>query len=153
MDADFQPLFWHWWSLGLVLIILEIFLPGTFFLWIGIAAGVLGLLLLIFPDMPLTIQLLVLTLISVGSIFAWIQYERTHPTTSPEPALNRRGHQYVGRTFVLEQDIVEGYGRIRADDSTWKVAGPDRPAGSRVRVTGIEGTVLQVEPAPATEKR
>ena len=88
MDADFQPLFWHWWSLGLVLIILEIFLPGTFFLWIGIAAGVLGLLLLIFPDMPLTIQLLVLTLISVGSIFAWI--EGTVLQVEPAPATEKR---------------------------------------------------------------
>ncbi len=40
---------------------------------------------------------------------------------------------------------VNGVGKLRVDDTTWKVAGNDVPAGSRVRVTGVEGTILQVE--------
>ncbi len=32
------------------------------------------------------------------------------------------------------------------DDTVWLVAGPDLPAGTRVRVTGAENTLLRVEP-------
>ena len=36
---------WHWWVLAVALFILEIFSPAAFFIWIGIAAGFMGLLL------------------------------------------------------------------------------------------------------------
>jgi membrane protein implicated in regulation of membrane protease activity len=65
----------------------------------------------------------------------------------PEPFLNRRGHALVGRVFALETAIVEGSGRIRVDDSSWRVAGPDMPIGRHVRVVRIEGTTLVVEAA------
>ena len=38
-------LFWHWWVLGLVLVVIEMIAPGFFLLWIGLAAGVTGLIL------------------------------------------------------------------------------------------------------------
>lgn len=41
--------FWHWWVLALVLLALEIAAPGTFFLWLAVAAGVVGLILLLLP--------------------------------------------------------------------------------------------------------
>ena len=42
---------WHWLVLGVVLVILEIFSPGVFFLWLGIAAGLVGLVLAVWPGM------------------------------------------------------------------------------------------------------
>jgi len=64
-----------------------------------------------------------------------------------EPLLNRRADQLVGRTAVLEEPILDGYGRIRLGDTTWRVAGPDLPAGTRVRVISAKGGELQVEAA------
>ncbi len=58
--------------------------------------------------------------------------------------LNRRGAQYVGRLFTLEQPIVNGVGKLRVDDTTWKIIGEDCPVGTRVRVSGVESTVLKV---------
>jgi inner membrane protein len=49
--------------------------------------------------------------------------------------------------FTLDAPIVAGCGRIRVDDSSWRVVGPDTPAGERVRVVRIEGTTLVVEAA------
>ena len=31
--------FWHWWLLAVALLILEVFSPGVFALWLGLAAG------------------------------------------------------------------------------------------------------------------
>ena len=39
----------------------------------------------------------------------------------------------------------DGEGPLRVDDRSWRVTGPDTPAGARVRVARIEGTTLVVE--------
>ena len=48
---------------------------------------------------------------------------------------------------TLDQAIENGVGYVRLDDSRWKVSGPDLPKGTKVRVTGADGTVLEVEEA------
>jgi membrane protein implicated in regulation of membrane protease activity len=48
--------------------------------------------------------------------------------------------------FFLDEAIVRGYGRIRVGDSSWRVAGPDCPAGARVKVVAVEeGSLIRVE--------
>jgi membrane protein implicated in regulation of membrane protease activity len=139
--------YWHWLLLGVILALLEIFSPGVFLLWIGIGAGVTGLVLLLIPDLAWQVQLVAFALFSFGAIVAAKVFLSAHPLQSDQPNLNRRGEQYVGRTFTLQQAVVNGEGKIRVDDSTWKIHGSDCPAGTRVRVVGVNGVVLQVEAA------
>lgn len=61
--------------------------------------------------------------------------------------VNRRGEQYVGRRFTLDQPIVNGDGKLRIDDSVWRVAGEDMAAGTIVRVVGADGVILKVQRA------
>jgi len=61
--------------------------------------------------------------------------------------LNRRAEQLIGRVVVLDQAIANGVGRARIDDAFWVVAGPDLPAGSRVRVVAVDGMTLKVQDA------
>ncbi len=136
--------FWHWWIFAVALVILEVFAPGAFFLWLGIAAAVVGLLVFIFPALGWEYQLLAFSLLSVVSIIVWRRYFRTRPADTDQPALNRRGEQYIGRWFTLSEPVINGVGKIRVDDSTWKIHGQDCPAGTQVEVTGVEGTVLKV---------
>lgn len=137
--------FWHWWIAGIALVIIEVFAPGAVFLWMGISAGVVGAVLLAVPDISWQVQFLVFAVLSVGSIAGWRVYHKRNPTESDQPSLNRRGEQYVGRVFTLQDGITDGTGTIRVDDSRWKIEGEDLPAGTKVRVTGVEGTVLKVE--------
>ena len=137
--------YWHWWVLGVVLIILEILSPAIFFLWMGISAGVVGLLVLLIPAMGWEMQVLLFATFSVASIVVWRSYLKRNPIQSDQPQLNRRGEQYVGRTFTLDVPIVNGLGKIKVDDSTWKIAGDDCAAGTKVRVTGVAGVILEVE--------
>ena len=139
---------WHWLILGLVLAALEIFTPAFLFLPIGIAAIAVGIMLAVVPEASWPLQLGVFAVLSVTIVVLGRLYLRRHPITSDEPTLNRRGHQYVGRVFTLDAPIVNGAGKIRVDDSTWKVLGADAPAGHLVRVVGVDGTVLRVEPTP-----
>jgi membrane protein implicated in regulation of membrane protease activity len=138
--------FWHWWILGGVLILVEMLAPGFFFLWMGVSALAVGLVLWVFPLIGWEWQFLCFGMLSVGSIAAWRLWLRRNPPQSDQPALNRRGMRYVGRVFTLEAPIVNGVGKLRVDDTMWKIEGADTAAGARVRVTGVDGTVLKVEP-------
>jgi hypothetical protein len=139
--------YWHWWAFGLALIVVEMAAPGVFFLWLGIAAGLVGFMLLAVPDLSWQAQVLSFAVLSVASVAAGRWILKRHPIHSDEPRLNRRGEQYVGRVFTLEQPIVNGQGKIRVDDSTWKIEGADCVSGTRVRVVGVDGVVLRIEPA------
>lgn len=137
--------FWHWWVLGVALVILEVFSPGVFFLWLGVAAGVVGLVVWAVPDLSWEYQILIFAVASVTSIAAGRSYLKRNPIETDQPMLNRRGEQYVGRVFTLEHAIENGVGKIRVDDSTWKISGEDCPAGSRIKVVGVDGVVLKVD--------
>jgi membrane protein implicated in regulation of membrane protease activity len=141
--------FWHWWILAGLLLILELTAPAFFFLWLGIAAAAVGLILLVFPSIDLETQLLLFAITSIVAIVAWRKYRESRPAASDQPNLNRRGQQYIGRVFSLSSPIVNGVGKVTVDDSTWKVKGPDLPAGTHIRVTGVDGVVFKVE---ATEQ-
>ena len=141
--------YWHWWIAGLALLVLEMLVPGTFFLWMGIAAGVVGLLMLVLPDMSWQIQFLVFAVLSVVAITASRMWLRRHPITTDDSTLNRRGSQYVGRVVTLDQPLVDGTGKVRIEDTFWRVATPDNSdlaAGVQVRITGVDGIVLKIEP-------
>ena len=139
--------FWHWWALGGLLVIVEAFAPGYMFLWFGVAAGLVGLFLVIWPALPLSAQLLMYAGLLILCAFGWRWYQRVRPVVTDQPELNRRGAQYVGRRFGLVTPIVNGRGRIEIGDSSWAVAGPELPVGRIVEVTSVEGAVLQVRPA------
>src|SRR5690606_7910020 len=121
--SDLGP--WNWMLLGFVLLVLEIVLPGVFLLWIGIAAILTGALSLQLWDVSLwTWQVQVLVFLALSLISAYVGKRVTdarRDEETDEPLLNRRADQLVGRTAVLEEPILDGYGRIRLGDTTWRV--------------------------------
>ena len=137
--------YWHWWVLGVVFVVLEILLPSTFFLWLAIGAGITGLELLLWPGTGWEYQLLLFSVASVISYLLFRGYLQRSPILTDHPTLNRRGEQYVGRTFNLDEAVINGRGKIIVDDSTWKIAGDDCPVGTRIRITAVNGTVLKFE--------
>ncbi len=140
--------FWHWFIAAVVLITLEmVVLPAVFFLWMGIAAGVVGLLLMLMPGLPFMAQIIIFTMFAVISLVIHKRYLKNNPPGTDEPTLNRRGEQYVGRVFTLDESIVNGVGKIKVDDSIWKVMGEDMNEGGKVKVVGVDGTVFKVEAA------
>ena len=137
--------FWHWWMLAGLLLILELTAPAFFFLWLGIAAAAVGLILLVFPTITVETQLVLFSITAIVSIFAWRKYRESRPVKNDQPNLNRRGHQYIDRVFSLSEAIINGEGKVTVDDSTWRVKGPDLPAGTSIKVTGVDGVIFRVE--------
>lgn len=141
-----EPTFWHWLILGFALIALEVVVPGTFLVWPGMAAIVTGMVAYMAPGLAwqgLAALFAVLTVLS--AVVGRRLYGRLHEPVDGEPALNRRAQAFIGTTHTLATPILDGQGRLKLGDGTWKVIGPDLPTGARVRVVGVDGIALKVE--------
>jgi len=152
MDTVFQfsedIRFWHWWIFGLLLLGLELLVPGSFFLWMGVAAGIIGLILLVYPDFAWQSQILTFAVVSIVAVVGWRFWLRKHPIKTKDATLNVRGARYQGRVLTLSEPLVNGVGKVKVDDSIWRVSTGDAtslPEGARIRVTGVDGATLVVE--------
>ncbi|MFA5920621.1 MAG: NfeD family protein [Methylococcaceae bacterium] len=137
--------FWYWWVIALMLLVVEILAPGFFFLWMAISGFITGAMVLLIPSTSMNMQILVFSVLSVATILVLKFYGKKHPIESDHPLLNKRGNQYIGRVFSLYEPIKNGQGKIKVDDSIWKVHGEDCNINSRVKVIAIRGTVFDVE--------
>jgi membrane protein implicated in regulation of membrane protease activity len=59
--------------------------------------------------------------------------------------MNDRGARLIGETVVVTHAIDGGSGRVKQGDGEWLAKGPDAQPGTRMRVSGHDGTVLIVE--------
>lgn len=137
--------FWHWWVLGAVLITIEMFAPSAVLLWPGIAAAIVGLIVLIFADVGWEFSVLLFAVLTVVCAVAGRYYIKRFPAKSTGAPLNRRGEQYVGRQFTLVDPIVGGRGKLSIDDTIWTIEGPDLDSGARVKIVKVDGSMLKVE--------
>lgn len=146
---SFKMIFWHWWAVAAVLLVFEMVLPGVVFLFLAVGAFASGLAVLVLADLSLEFQLTIFAIVSVASAIILRPFLRrlAHGKLA-DRTLNARGDAMVGRTIVLDSPILGGHGRVKLGDGSWAVTGPDMVAGSRVRVTEVQGTELKVEPAP-----
>jgi membrane protein implicated in regulation of membrane protease activity len=138
--------FWDWLALGTVLLILEVFGAGGYLLWLGIAAAAVGVISFVVPALGWAMQLLLFAALSLLTAFYWWRRQRGAARPSDQPGLNMRGQELIGRTLLVTDAIVDGRGKVKVGDGVWLARGPDVQVGSRVKVTGLDGTVLLVVP-------
>jgi membrane protein implicated in regulation of membrane protease activity len=137
-----------WWLLALLLIGAEMILPGYFLLWIGIAAGLMGAIVLLAPALPPIAQAVVFALLAILTCAVYWRFIRPLAEhRDDQPLLNRRGEKLVGQRFVVIEPIVNGRGKVRVGDGTWLAEGPDLVAGSEVEVVAVSVTTLRVKAA------
>src|SRR5581483_9572838 len=138
---------WNWLIFGFILMALELAAPGVFLFWFGLAALLVGLLsFVVHPSWQA--QLLMFAVFALAAVPVWRRLASSHSGASQSnPFLNRRTAALVGREFTLEKPIIDGSGTVRIDDTIWRVAGPDAPAGSRVKVVRVDGANLTVAAA------
>jgi inner membrane protein len=135
---------WNWLIAGLVLMALELVVPGVFMLWLGLAGLLVGIISL-FTDWIWQVQVIAFAAFSLAAVPLWRRL--ASETNAQSVFLNRRSDALVGRTFTLDRPIMDGSGTVRVDDTIWRVSGPDCPAGSKVKVVRADGASLTVEAA------
>jgi membrane protein implicated in regulation of membrane protease activity len=133
-----------WFVTGLVLLALELVLPGGWFLWLG-AGGLLTGVLAFIPGVTWPWQITIFGVLALAVVTGWTMITRNRKQKTDRPMLNRRAESYVGHEGVIDEPISDGIGRLRLGDTVWRIAGPDLAAGARVRVVGADGALLKVE--------
>ena len=134
---------WTWWIIAVVLIILEVPAPGTFFLWMGASAGIVGVALLLFPELTWELQLTLFAALSIVTILLSRRYLQKNKGAHSK--LSQRGKRYIGRTVTIAEAITNGIGKVRIEDTLWRARGADTVIGQHVKNVAIEGATFEVE--------
>ena len=141
--GSFEP-HYGWLAIGLVLAAAEMALPGVFLIWLAGAAMVTGLIVWALP-IGLPLQVVIFAVLAIVSVFSGKRFLAAHPVVSADPLMNDRGGRLVGETVVVSSAIDGGNGKVHHGDSEWLARGPDAEPGTKMRVSGHDGTVLIVE--------
>lgn len=139
---------WNWIIVGCILLILELIVPGVFLIWLGFAAlatafvsGLIGEHLWLGTWQG---EITIFLVFSVLFVVAGRRYFYKK-STSDEPLLNNRTDQLIGQIATLNEPIKNGHGRVRIDDTIWRVTGPDLPAGTKVRLAYFRNGAFEVD--------
>ncbi len=146
--SGLKVVFWYWWALAAVLLVFEMLLPGVVFLFLAIGAAAAGFALLVMSGLSLELQLVLFAVVAVASAVGLRPTLRQLQNRGAAANLNARADALIGKTFILDQPILGGRGRVKLGDGSWIVTGPDMVVGAKVRVAAVDGTELKVEPAP-----
>jgi len=132
-----------WWVIGIVLVIGEVVLPGTFLIWFAFAAFGVGLIGVV-VDLSGMNQVVVFGLLSFASLS--LGYLMRKRRGDPEvPAFADRTQAYMGKTYKVVEAIENGQGKIQVGDSVWLAEGEDCPVGGSVKVIDSRGNVLLID--------
>jgi inner membrane protein len=144
MPSDLEP-GWLWMIGGILLLIAEVIAPGFFLVFIGAAALATGAFTLLF-GLGLPAQLTLFTIYALVAVMIGRRMYANAATESSDPLLNDRSARLVGKSVTVIEAVDEHSGRVRVGDSEWSARGGPGRAGERVRITGVDGNCLLVEP-------
>lgn len=137
---------WAWIVLGLVLLAVELVMPGGVFVWFGTAGILTGLISFVVP-MGLPMQGVIFGVLSIVGIVIWLRVRSRFSIESDRPFLNQRAKRMIGQKGFLSEPIVGQVGRMELGESVWRVTGPELPVGHYVEVIGQRGALLEVKSA------
>jgi len=141
---------WNWLLAGLILVGLELLVPGVFIIWFGCGAVVTALICsLLSPFLPIfgfwQMQILLFSLLSIVFVLIGRRLSRRIESVNEEPLLNKRTDALLGQIATLEEAIENGQGHVRLGDSLWRVSGENLPAGHRVKLLRFHDGAFIVE--------
>lgn len=146
-------LYWHWLIFGMLLMMVELFVPSMTILWFGLGGLIVGLWLWVAPSTGLSLQLFIWALASCGFVLLWFKLlkprmvHRTTAGVSREAMIGEIG-------LVLRPAEGDRLGKVRF---TTPLLGEDEwpfrcdsqiDVGERVTVSDISGNTLVVKPVP-----
>jgi len=141
-------LWWHWLVIGLILVALEMAASGGFYvIFFGIAALAIAGLHLFDAAGPVWVQLLLFSLISVGSLLffrtrllKWLQLDQVAPDVD----------SLVGDTALPLEDIpAGGVGRAELRGTVWSARNRDSKTierGQRCKVVEVDRLMIFLKP-------
>ena len=143
MEMLFENLnFMHWLTLGLSLIILELFLWTVFLLWIGASAITVSIFFYLMPDTSWPIQLLIFVILSLTSTNLAKRY---YPIKTVDDELHEKAKTFIGKECKVSS-IEDGIIKVQIGKSLWFAKGKNLSIGQVVKIINVESSTFIVEP-------
>lgn len=139
-----------WFLTGLVLLLLELALPGLIVMFFGAGAWVAALACMFF-DIGVNTQLFIFLLSSVLSLLLlrrWALKRFSDKQSSEKTGSGNIEEDYIGKTAVTLQTLLPGQaGKVDFRGTVWDaVCARPVEEGQEVRITGYKSIQLIVEP-------
>lgn len=147
MKEFFQQPQLIWFLIGLILMLLELVIPGLVLIFFGIGAWVAALACLLF-DPGLNTQLLIFLASSIVSLALLRRMLRNRYMDRNEPLGGNLEDEYIGQTAVAVTSFNAGEtGKVSFKGTNWEaVATQPVTEGQQLRITGYKSIRLFVEP-------
>lgn len=129
----------QWLGFGIALLSIELMFPGIFMLWFGLGALITAALAYFFG---INGTIAIGIFLAAGIALSYCFYKKQNKES--KLLVNDPKSKMIGTVVILEEAIVNGRGRTKIGDSHWSVTGPDMPAGTKVKVTDVNGNTLVV---------
>lgn len=140
------PIVWGWLGLGLLLIVIEMALaPGSYLLWIGLAALAMAAIAST-TTLSISAELTLFGVLALASgVLGWVVYGRRAVDDAAQE-LHDPARTLLGKVVIIATAIENGIGQAQIGDSVWRVSGPDMAAGAKARIVSVDGATLVVVP-------
>lgn len=145
-----QTTYLNWFTFGLVLVLLELFIPGTYLIWFGLAAFVMGIVVSYAALSGIEILVCFAFISAVFAGIGWLVYTKLiNKSKVPEKYkyLNDMAGVHIGKVYNLSEDAVDGRSKAKVGDTFWLVeVKGNLKKGDKVKITGVEnGVILKAE--------
>ena len=142
---------WFWIVGGIALILAELAIASFFVIWFGLGALLVGLLMLLVPELSPTAQVATWTLASLAMVVLWFRVfkQNLHKTK-----IGMAEGEVLGEIGLLVNAVAPfARGKVRFQrpvlgSEEWVcLADAAIAAGERVKVVAVEGSYLKVSKA------
>jgi inner membrane protein len=134
-----------WFIIGVILLVLELALPGLIVMFFGIGAWFTALAILIFHP-GINLQLLIFVVSSVVSLLIFRRYLKNTFFSENRDNTNSLEEEFIGKTAITETELKSGIrGRVAFKGTTWTaISDIDVQAGEQVVIKDKESITLLV---------
>lgn len=147
---SFKILYWHWLVFGMLLMLMELAIPSFTIFWFGLGGLVVGVLLLLFSDLPVAWQIFLWVISSTGFVLFWFKVLK--PKMKDETMAGISREAVLGETaMVIRKPDGERRGELRfavpvLGSETWNfICSDDVDVGDRVVIRDVSGNTMMVE--------
>ena len=135
-----------WFLVGVVLLLLELAIPGLIVFFFGFGAWVVALCLVLF-DMSLTWQLLIFVITSVVSLLLLRRFLKDKFFKQDDSNKASLEEEFIGKTAIAETNLKPGIsGKVSFKGTQWSATSDDTIAkGEQVKITDRDSINLKVK--------
>ena len=131
---------WHWLVLGFSLIIFELFIWSVYFLWLGVVAITIAILINLYPGFAPSHQLLSFVIVSALAVFV---SKKVLPVKTMDDKLEKSAKKHIGKIANVVE-VNSEIATIKIGKSLWQAQGCEMQTGQNVEVIDAEGLILVV---------